>query len=286
MIDFETATTLFDSSNGYTVNLSTDWAGVGTPNGGYLAVIALRAAGRSSPDKRPASFSCQFLASPQFGPIDVKVTPAKEGKRAAAYRVELVQNDRLCLQAIVWAVAQEGEGFNYETDAAPEIPSPDTLLPFNEAIPDDDSPDAPVFLQIDNRPVEDWQSQTSTAPKIPRDLSWNRFQPDPIFTDRFLDAGRILVASDIVAFWPMSRLHGPGFTKLKYFAPNIDLTFQFHTDTRDHQWLLTDATAESASNGTVASILRVWGEDQQLLATGTSTMFCLPNPAYKGEELS
>ena len=280
MGDLAAATRILDAGAGLQAALAEDWAGVGTPNGGYRAAIALRAAGTGASGFRPASFSCQFLAAPEFGPIDIEVTPRKQGRRAAAVQVLLVQAGQPFLQAGVWAVSPEAEGFRFASSSFPDVSQPDELKPFEEAISDHDTPGAPVFRHLDNRPTEDWQSTSSAAPRLPFDTSWTRFVPDRSYADPFLDAGRLLVATDVAAFWPMSRMFGPGFTRLRYFAPNIDLNLQFHSLTSSDDWLLVEAAAESAAGGTVASLMRVWGTTGQLLATGTSTMLCRPNAAF------
>lgn len=51
-----------------------DWE-IWGPEGGYVAAIALRAAGAASPFARPASFFCHYLSVANFAPVDLAVTP-------------------------------------------------------------------------------------------------------------------------------------------------------------------------------------------------------------------
>ena len=52
-----------------------DWE-IWGPCGGYVAALALRAAGAESPFARPASFFCHYLSVAAFAPVDLVVTPA------------------------------------------------------------------------------------------------------------------------------------------------------------------------------------------------------------------
>ena len=55
------ADTAIEGSDGrYRAHLSRDWE-IWGPNGGYLAVIAIRAAGAQTSLRRPATFSCHYL---------------------------------------------------------------------------------------------------------------------------------------------------------------------------------------------------------------------------------
>jgi len=62
MGDFESQTVVEKTGEGrYRAVLHPDWA-IWGPNGGYIAAIALRAAGAESRFRRPASFLCQYLS--------------------------------------------------------------------------------------------------------------------------------------------------------------------------------------------------------------------------------
>ena len=64
--DLEHATNVEAENDRYVAHLSEDWE-IWGPNGGYLAAIALRAAGLVAQIQQPASFYCHFLSSPAFG---------------------------------------------------------------------------------------------------------------------------------------------------------------------------------------------------------------------------
>ena len=73
--DLEQATYLDVENGRYRAQLSKDW-GIWGPNGGYLAAIALRAAGEVANIQRPASFYCHFLSSPSFDTVELTVSPS------------------------------------------------------------------------------------------------------------------------------------------------------------------------------------------------------------------
>ena len=72
----------------YEATLSAEWE-IWGPMGGYVAACALRAAGASSPNPRPATFTCHFLSVAEFGPIDLRVETRKTGRTATSQRVEV-----------------------------------------------------------------------------------------------------------------------------------------------------------------------------------------------------
>src|SRR5688500_18162516 len=86
-------------SNGrYTTTLSRDWQIMG-PNGGYLAAIALQAAGLEARIRRPASISCHSLAVARFEPVEIEVRILQQGRRAEAFHVAMTQGGRAIVQA-------------------------------------------------------------------------------------------------------------------------------------------------------------------------------------------
>ena len=54
----------------YTASVSEEWA-IWGPMGGYIASIALRAAGHHCGRARPASINASFVASARFAPVDL-----------------------------------------------------------------------------------------------------------------------------------------------------------------------------------------------------------------------
>ena len=91
-----------------------------------MAAIALRAAGAESPLARPASFFCHYLSVAAFAPVDLVVSPLRAGRTVLAQRVEMSQEGRPVLHAMVWSVGAV-EGLEHEDLTPPDVPDPDAL---------------------------------------------------------------------------------------------------------------------------------------------------------------
>src|SRR5579863_9974448 len=109
----------------YRARLSREWE-IWGPMGGYVAAIALRAAGAASPFARPASFFCHYLSVAAFEPVTLTVTPIRSGRTVLAQRVEMAQHGRAVLDAMVWSIG-EVEGLVHEDAQAPDVPGPGEL---------------------------------------------------------------------------------------------------------------------------------------------------------------
>ena len=89
--------------------LNDDWE-IWGPMGGYVAACALRAVGASSEHPRPAAFSCHYLGVARFAPVEIRIHARKVGRLASSYRVEVEQDGRPILDAMVWTVADGVDG--------------------------------------------------------------------------------------------------------------------------------------------------------------------------------
>lgn len=103
MGDFAVDTAVEGEGGRYTARLSRDWE-IWGPNGGYVAAIALRAAGAATALRRPASFAAHYLSVAEFDQVELTVTPLRAAKRAVSLRVAMTQRERPVLDAVVWVV--------------------------------------------------------------------------------------------------------------------------------------------------------------------------------------
>jgi acyl-CoA thioesterase II len=279
-LDVDTAIT--GGPSGGTVSLSRDWE-VWGPNGGYLAAIALRAAGGATELTRPASFTAHFLGVAEFGPVDLAVRSLRRTKRAESLAVSMTQEGRPVLEAMVWVVAGGGDGLVHDAWTMPEVPAPESLPTMAERMPTD----VPVFRFWDNlelRPcdwIEDWDHR---PPGVFHELNWYRFRPTATFADPFLDAARSLLVLDTV-LWPVAARGHPENPEL--YAPSIDVQVRFHALAPDDEFLLADAHSPAAHDGLVAGVGSIWSQRGALLATGGQQMLCRPrhlnpNPGQRG----
>ena len=104
----------------YRATLSQEWE-IWGPMGGYVAAVALRAAGAATSQPNPAAFSCHYLGVARFEPVDIEVTAVKEGRAASSHRVSITQDGKPILEALVWSTA-DNEGLEHDETTPPDVP--------------------------------------------------------------------------------------------------------------------------------------------------------------------
>jgi acyl-CoA thioesterase-2 len=90
------------------------------PNGGYLASLALRAAGLGSPFTRPASFFCHYVRPARFDEVEITVLAVRQGRTSCSQQVEMRQDGSPVLTGLVWSVASS-DGLEHHMAAPPCI---------------------------------------------------------------------------------------------------------------------------------------------------------------------
>jgi len=273
--DFAADTAVEGADGRYTARLSKDWE-IWGPNGGYVASIALRAAGAHSRFDRPATFSCHYLSTAAFDEVQLEVVTLRSSRRAESVRVSMFQGDRRILEAIAWTVDRL-EGLEHDHTSMPAVPGFDDLASHADLIsgPDYEGPRFPFWDNLDYRPL-DWVSSEewlNRQPAFPVSDGWFRFVPASTFADSYLDAARSLLILDTMP-WPAAVRAHTG--ELPFIAPSIDLSVQFHRLAPDSAWLFLRAEAPVAAEGLVSGGGRVWSADGQLLATAVEQMLCVP----------
>jgi len=265
--DFERDTRIDGGDGRYTANLSRDWE-IWGPNGGYLASIALRAAGAEASIARPVSVSGQFLRVADFGTVDVAVTVLKRGRSSETLRVSVSQLDRPVFEALV-RTAAAGPGLEHDIAPAPTVSDPETLPPEESAIRH------PFWKNLDVRwvvppphPPED------RKPELPYRLAWLRFRPRALFEGPFLDAARSLLLIDTMT-WPAASLPHPDS---RFRAPNLDVSAWFHRGAEQSEWLLVESSSPVAEAGLMGTVTRVFDRSGRLVASGGAQLFCVPVP--------
>ena len=259
----------------FTAHLSRDWE-IWGPNGGYLASVALRAAGAATSLPRPATFSCLFVGVGKFEETDIEVTSIRQAKRAEALRVCVSQGDRALLEAHVWAIEDELPGLEHDVARRPVVAGPAELKSIAELLPDE-TPHR-FWRNFDTKPItwippEEWPPPAPTEPSV---LQWMRFAPVSRFDDDpWADACRSVVLLDTFG-WPAAhRAHiHRGDDEPAFIAPNLDLTVRFHRPAPASEWLLIDTVGPVAESGLMAYESRVWSEDRRLVASGAGHLLC------------
>jgi acyl-CoA thioesterase II len=272
MGDLAEDTAIEGADGRYRARLSRDWE-IWGPNGGYLAVIALRAAGARTPLRRPATFSCHFLGVADFDVVDLDVRVVRESRRTASIAVSMTQRGKPILEALAWIVG-EVDGLEHHAAPMPAVDPPDSLPTVEERLRD--RPRGPYhafWSNFDERPlqwVDDWETREPTDPSF---LSWFRYAPRDKFDDPFVDAGRSLLLADTVGWPAATRAYR---SDMAYYAPSIDVTVRFHASEPESPWLLVEGRSPVARDGLVASTVSVWSGDGSLLASGGQQMLCRP----------
>lgn len=265
MGDFELDTRVEGADGRYTARLSCDWE-IWGPNGGYLASIALRAAGREAAIPRPVAFYGQFLSVGRFEQVEIEVAVLRPGKRAEALRVDLRQGGRPLFTGLL-RTAREGPGLEHRFEDRLEAPDPESL------------PQPPTgryhafWDNFDRRWVKPAESRQERAePGDPHWISWHRLRPRATFDDPFVDAARSLLLLDTLT-WPAAAQPHP---EAAFTAPNLDVAAWFHRSAPDSAWLLAELVSRVAGGGTMSTEGRIYDREGRLLATGGAQLFCVP----------
>jgi acyl-CoA thioesterase-2 len=275
--DLEHATRVEGDVGSYHARLSEDWE-IWGPNGGYLATIALRAAGMVAQIKQPASFYCHFLSSPTFDVVQLDVRVLKQGRRAESFAVEMTQQDKPILHALI-KTAADAPGYSHQHLRAPDVPSPADLETYQRQ-GDSQHPSFSFWNNIERRLVEQSATWEPSEERVPTEeppapvlREWARFRPRACFEDPFLDAARALILLDTYGFPAAYRK----YQSWEYLAPNLDTSVWFHHFNPGCEWLLIDHECIVADHGLMGVSGRVWDTDGRLLATGSAQLCCIPN---------
>jgi acyl-CoA thioesterase II len=275
MGDFAADTRVDGSEGTYTATLSRDWE-IWGPNGGYLAAIALRAAGAGTPLRRPATLACQFLSVAEFGRVDLVVRVLRGSKRAAAVGVSMSQSGRPILEALAWVVDDGSRGLQHDVTRMPAVPPSAALKSYEELQPEG-YPWFPFWGNMETREIN--RREDRSVPGEPIWQAWLRYRPAATFDDPFVDAARAVVLLDTMSWPAATQAHA---SPTGYVAPSLDVSVQFHQPAGASEWLLCDTRAPLAHGGLIGSQAQIWSEDGRLIATGTSQLLCRPNPMYPG----
>lgn len=255
----------------YRGTLSPDWE-IWGPMGGYVASVALRAAGASAQHPRPASFACHYLGVATFDTLELAVTPLREGRAAASYRVEARQRERRVLEATVWATRPDDVRLDHDDATPPDVDGPDGLSRIEELT--EDPPWFPFWGNLESRPLA-WSPQWPPPEALPPVWrQWQRFRPTATFADPWVDACRAVVLVDVQS-WPAA--HRPhAYLDLPIYGPSLDLYVAFHQPVAEGEWLLCDGHSPVGADGLLGWTGRLWSEDRRLVASGGGQALCRP----------
>lgn len=252
----------------FAAQLSREWE-IWGPNGGYLATIALRAAGRVARIRRAASLHVHYLRTARFESVELTTEVLQAGQKAESIRVEMQQAGKLVLSALV-RTALADAGLAHDIAEAPNVVSHDHNLMDAEDLRRPQHGRYPFWENFERRVLQPsaWAIPRLEAP--PRWREWLRYKDQSELEDPFLAAGRLAVLIDTMC-WPAASLAHPDG---RFIAPSLDLSVCFHRPQRG-DWLLVDAEAPLAEDGLIYGRGALWSEDRKLLASGASQLLCV-----------
>jgi len=275
MGDLAADTDVVGSVGRYLAKVSRDWE-IWGPNGGYIASIALRAAGKHSQFGRPVSIAGHFLGVAAFDDVIVEVKTLRLAKRAESMRVSIRQKTDPVFEALVWSCAPL-EGLEHELAPSPATFEPESVPPTSQRMAEAGmEPFYKFWENLDERSEswiarEEWLARGPTFPTFER---WYRYLPTSTFDDLWVDACRSLILVDTLGWPAVNQLH----VESGYIAPSIDIACTFHRARIQEPWLFAQATSVSANAGVIGCEAKVWARDGALLAMGTSQLLCRPMP--------
>jgi acyl-CoA thioesterase len=203
--------------------------------------------------------------------VHLDVSVLKRGRRAESFAVEMRQEGKPILHALV-KTAAEAHGYNHQHPESPLVPPPAALKSYDELLPADRHPPCSFWNNIERRPIDQSASDEPTAPVV---REWTRFRPTACFADPFVDAARALILLDTYGFPAVYRK----YRSWEYLAPNLDTSAWFHHFNPDCEWLLIDHECSVAAHGLMGVGGSVWDTGGRLLATGSAQLCCVPNGA-------
>ncbi|HEY5013368.1 MAG TPA: acyl-CoA thioesterase domain-containing protein, partial [Acidimicrobiia bacterium] len=124
MGDLGRDTAVLGGDGRYTCTLSRDWE-IWGPMGGYVAAVALRAAGAHSRFPRPASLVGHFLGVAGFDEVQLTTTTRRAASRAESIAVSMTQGGRPIFDALVWSVAEGVAGLEHDRSRLGDIGAPE-----------------------------------------------------------------------------------------------------------------------------------------------------------------
>jgi acyl-CoA thioesterase-2 len=264
-IGLDEATRLEGDGGRYSTRLDDAWE-IWGPSGGYLASIALHAAGQCAQIPRPASFYCHFLSPPAFDEVELTVTVLKRGRRSESISVAMSQGGKPVLHALV-RTAAKAPGYEHQEPTAPDVTPPDEAEPLTRM-----KDGKPLFNFWNNVSCRRPERRETGEPRPAITREWVRFEPTPCFDDLFIDAARPLILLDTFG-WPAvwQKYRGEDYT-----APNLDISVCFHRFATEDEWLLVDHECPVAADGLLGVSGRVWDTNGRLLASGIAQLCCIP----------
>jgi acyl-CoA thioesterase len=174
----------------YAARLTDRWTALGgTPNGGYMLAVSLRALAAEMPLPDPLVVSAYFLRAGAIGPAEVRTELARSGRRTATGASTLHQDGREVVRLVAtFGDLTRASGRTAEFGAAPELPPPDRLPDMLDA---GSLPGVSITDQLEYRTPKPPGWARGEPGGDPRLEFWMRFRdgrdPDPLALAALVD---------------------------------------------------------------------------------------------------
>ena len=173
----------------FSAEIAPGWDVVGIANGGYLMAIAARAMARIS-KPHPVALTAHYLAPGKPGPVTVRPSLVKAGRRFSTVRASLEDSERPLIQLLGSFGDLDAVEGPVRIDAdPPDLPAPDACVavePHESGFP------PPLMSRVDLRLHPEDAVFTRGAPTgRPEFRGWVRMIDEP------LDAYSLLLAADV-----------------------------------------------------------------------------------------
>jgi acyl-CoA thioesterase len=179
-----------DGDQRYSATLTDRWTALGgTPNGGYMLAVALRALQAEMPFPDPLVTSAHFLRPGLIGPADVRTEVVRAGRRVAAGQASLVQDGKEIVRLLAtFGDLEQAEGRTLVLNEPPDLPPPDETP---DLLNGGSLPGVSITEQLEYRThqVPGWaRGEPSGTPSLE---FWMRFRdgrdPDPLALAALVD---------------------------------------------------------------------------------------------------
>ena len=162
----------------YAARLTDRWTALGgTPNGGYMLAVTLRALAAEMPLPDPLVVSAYFLRPGAVGAAEVRTEVVRSGRRTATGQSTLHQDGREIVRLVAtFGDLQDSSGRTAEFGTPPELPPPDHA---HDLLLKGSLPGVSITEQVEYRTAEPPGWARGEPAGDPRQEFWMRFARRP-----------------------------------------------------------------------------------------------------------
>jgi acyl-CoA thioesterase len=174
----------------FAARLTDRWTALGgTPNGGYMLAVCLRALAAEMPLPDPLVTSAYFLRPGAVGPAEIRTEVVRSGRRTATGQSTLHQDGREIVRLVAtFGDLDQGTGRTDSFDTPPDLPPPDETP---DLLGGGSMPGVSITEQLEYRAVKPPGWTRGEPGGDPRLEFWMRFrdgrEPDPLALAALVD---------------------------------------------------------------------------------------------------